>query len=122
MKDFFDMLICAVYPLTPFAVLSHKELQTLQCFGSIPLTWPSLYLLNLVVLSESDAWGAPLSEPESSLTRSFPTGSKFNRSMHIVQHILYSLEWLYISIDGSPHEPLHPLMRLTNRPHQTIVW
>ncbi|CAJ1060983.1 SH3-containing GRB2-like protein 3-interacting protein 1 isoform X3 [Xyrichtys novacula] len=28
-----------------------------------------------VVLSESDAWGAPLSEPESSLTRSFPTGT-----------------------------------------------
>ncbi|XP_034439992.1 SH3-containing GRB2-like protein 3-interacting protein 1 isoform X8 [Hippoglossus hippoglossus] len=28
-----------------------------------------------VVLSESDAWGAPLSEPESPLTRSFPTGT-----------------------------------------------
>ncbi|XP_069377764.1 SH3-containing GRB2-like protein 3-interacting protein 1 isoform X6 [Paralichthys olivaceus] len=28
-----------------------------------------------VVLSESDAWGTPLSEPESSLTRSFPTGT-----------------------------------------------
>ncbi|XP_070764385.1 SH3-containing GRB2-like protein 3-interacting protein 1 [Enoplosus armatus] len=28
-----------------------------------------------VGLSESDAWGAPLSEPESSLTRSFPTGT-----------------------------------------------
>eukprot|EP00064_Thunnus_orientalis_P003235 superscaffoldBa00000256_g3244 len=27
-----------------------------------------------VVLSESDVWGTPLSEPESSLTRSFPTG------------------------------------------------
>ncbi|XP_059196528.1 SH3-containing GRB2-like protein 3-interacting protein 1 isoform X2 [Centropristis striata] len=27
-----------------------------------------------VSLSESDAWGAPLSQPESSLTRSFPTG------------------------------------------------
>ncbi|KAM8745311.1 SH3-containing GRB2-like protein 3-interacting protein 1 isoform 4-T5 [Acanthopagrus schlegelii] len=30
---------------------------------------------NEVVLSDSDAWGAPLSEPEASLTRSFPTGS-----------------------------------------------
>ncbi|XP_044056950.1 SH3-containing GRB2-like protein 3-interacting protein 1 isoform X2 [Siniperca chuatsi] len=28
-----------------------------------------------VGLSESDAWGTPLSEPESSLTRSFPTGT-----------------------------------------------
>uniref|UniRef100_A0AAQ4S7T0 SH3GL interacting endocytic adaptor 1a n=1 Tax=Gasterosteus aculeatus aculeatus TaxID=481459 RepID=A0AAQ4S7T0_GASAC len=28
-----------------------------------------------VGLSESDPWGAPLSEPESSLTRSFPTGT-----------------------------------------------
>ncbi|XP_029356104.1 SH3-containing GRB2-like protein 3-interacting protein 1 isoform X2 [Echeneis naucrates] len=28
-----------------------------------------------VVVSESDPWGAPLSEPESSLTRSFPTGT-----------------------------------------------
>ncbi|KAM7409739.1 hypothetical protein PAMA_001298 [Pampus argenteus] len=28
-----------------------------------------------VVLSESDVWGTPLSEPESSLTRSFPTGT-----------------------------------------------
>ncbi|KAK2835258.1 hypothetical protein Q5P01_015742 [Channa striata] len=28
-----------------------------------------------VVLSESDAWGTPLSDPESSLTRSFPTGT-----------------------------------------------
>ncbi|XP_047442495.1 SH3-containing GRB2-like protein 3-interacting protein 1 isoform X6 [Mugil cephalus] len=28
-----------------------------------------------VVLSESDVWGPPLSEPESSLTRSFPTGT-----------------------------------------------
>ncbi|XP_042370709.1 SH3-containing GRB2-like protein 3-interacting protein 1 isoform X4 [Plectropomus leopardus] len=28
-----------------------------------------------VGFSESDAWGAPLSEPESSLTRSFPTGT-----------------------------------------------
>ncbi|XP_029904925.1 LOW QUALITY PROTEIN: SH3-containing GRB2-like protein 3-interacting protein 1 [Myripristis murdjan] len=28
-----------------------------------------------VVLSESDAWGAPLSEPESTLTRLFPTGT-----------------------------------------------
>ncbi|XP_041646880.1 SH3-containing GRB2-like protein 3-interacting protein 1 isoform X2 [Cheilinus undulatus] len=28
-----------------------------------------------VVLSESDAWGAPLSEPDSSLSRSFPTGT-----------------------------------------------
>ncbi|XP_019125562.2 SH3-containing GRB2-like protein 3-interacting protein 1 isoform X1 [Larimichthys crocea] len=28
-----------------------------------------------VVLSESDAWATPLSEPESSLTRAFPTGT-----------------------------------------------
>ncbi|XP_053178583.1 SH3-containing GRB2-like protein 3-interacting protein 1 isoform X1 [Scomber japonicus] len=28
-----------------------------------------------VVLSESDVWGTPLSEPDSSLTRSFPTGT-----------------------------------------------
>ncbi|XP_072245225.1 SH3-containing GRB2-like protein 3-interacting protein 1 isoform X3 [Leuresthes tenuis] len=28
-----------------------------------------------VVLSESDVWGIPLSEPESSLTRAFPTGT-----------------------------------------------
>lgn len=34
-------------------------------------------VLNLAVLSESDAWAAPLSEPDSSMTRPFPAGSKF---------------------------------------------
>lgn len=34
-------------------------------------------VLNLAVLSESDAWAVPLSGPDSSLTRAFPTGSKF---------------------------------------------
>lgn len=34
-------------------------------------------VLNLAVLSESDAWAIPLSEPDSSMTRPFPTGSKF---------------------------------------------
>lgn len=35
-------------------------------------------VLNLAVLSESDAWAIPPSEPDSSMTRPFPTGSKFD--------------------------------------------
>lgn len=44
--------------------------------------------LNLVALSESDAWGT---QPESSLTRSFPTGSKFYNSC--IPCCSYSSPW-----------------------------
>lgn len=109
LKIFIDALIFGLLPLKLVLLSSPKQWENIKCFGAnAPDLACSAPLLNLVVLSESDAWGAPLSEPESSLTRSFPTGSKFYISLHTVLHFVLSLKWLHRSI-SSPHEPLHHL-------------
>lgn len=78
-----------------------NQLETLKCFGCNapylglfcppPPPFP-IPLVHLAALSESDAWAAPLSGPESSLTRPFPAGSKLKNPLHIALHVIFSLE------------------------------
>lgn len=80
----------------------------------------SVPLLNLVGMGESDVWGTPLSEPESSSTRSFPTGSKFYNSLHIMSHIVALLPRMTAQLHQltSLTTPHHP----TNKRTCTLTW
>lgn len=91
-KTFIDLPIWDVSPLPPIVFI--RLTNQISCGALIikPLTWTPLSPLNLVALSESDAWATPLSQ--SSLTRPFPTGSKFCNFLHILLHVIFPLEWL----------------------------
>ncbi|KAM7388105.1 hypothetical protein PAMP_024306 [Pampus punctatissimus] len=67
-----------IKPLLADRVVAEPSFDELKVsIGNIALSPSPLALKRntSMVLSESDVWGTPLSEPESSLTRSFPTGT-----------------------------------------------